>query len=133
MDAKVREAVRLRAANRCEYCRLRQEQDTFHFFHIEHIIARQHGGNDDPSNLALACHQCNLHKGTNLAGLDPDTSEMTRLFHPRRDDWREHFALSGTRINEITTIGRTTTWLLQMNSEERLELRKVLQQLNELD
>jgi hypothetical protein len=31
------------------------------------------GGSDDPDNLALACHHCNLHKGPNLAGVDPRT------------------------------------------------------------
>ena len=83
--------------------------------------------------LALACHACNLHKGTNLASFDPDTNEVTRLFHPRRDRWEEHFAANGPRIAGRTVIGRTTAWLLQMNSEERVELRTVLLELGELD
>jgi 5-methylcytosine-specific restriction endonuclease McrA len=29
---------------------------------IEHIVARQHGGSDDPANLALACPECNSHR-----------------------------------------------------------------------
>ena len=61
IDAAVRRRVRERAGERCEYCRLRAEQDRFHPFHIEHIVARQHRGGDDLENLALACHQCNLH------------------------------------------------------------------------
>jgi hypothetical protein len=53
MDATTRELVRRRAGERCEYCLLRQEHcDLKH--HVEHIIAKQHGGSDDPANLALA-------------------------------------------------------------------------------
>ena len=133
MNVELREAVRERAGGRCEYCHLAQRHQQFHPFHIEHIVARQHQGSDDFSNLALACHQCNLHKGTNLSGLDPDTNEMVRLFHPRRDVWSEHFRLEGIRIVGRTATGRTTAWLLQMNSEERLELRAVLRESGELD
>ena len=69
MDARLRELVKQRAAGRCEYCGLRQEQEPL-AFHVEHITARQHEGKDTEENLALACHHCNLHKGTNLSGLD---------------------------------------------------------------
>jgi len=55
MDAATRDFVRRRAAGRCEYCLLRQEHcDLAH--HVEHIVAKQHGGSDDAGNLALACH-----------------------------------------------------------------------------
>src|SRR5580692_12396034 len=40
-------------------------------FHIEHIIARQHGGSTGLDNLAFACWTCNLKKGPNLSGIDP--------------------------------------------------------------
>jgi hypothetical protein len=133
MDAARREWVRQRADDRCEYCRLRQIHDSYHTFHVEHVVARQHRGPDDPENLAWACHQCNLHKGTNLASFDPDTNEVTRLFHPRRDRWEDHIALEGARIVGRTAVGRTTAWLLQMNTEERVELRTVLLELGELD
>ena len=45
MDASTRAAVRERAANRCEYCLLRQEHTEINH-HIEHIVAKQHGGRD---------------------------------------------------------------------------------------
>jgi hypothetical protein len=45
----------------------------------------QHGGGDDADNLALACPDCNLRKGPNLTGIDPETGAVVRLFHPRRD------------------------------------------------
>jgi len=38
-----------------EYCRLRQEHEEESPFHVEHIVAQQHGGTDDGENLALAC------------------------------------------------------------------------------
>ena len=63
MDAATRAFVRQRAGNCCEYCGLPQESEAFFTFHIEHIVARQHGGGDGAENLALACYHCNLHKG----------------------------------------------------------------------
>jgi 5-methylcytosine-specific restriction endonuclease McrA len=126
MDAKTREAVRTRAGNRCEYCRIHQQ----HFsitFHVEHIVAKQHRGSDDDSNLALACHYCNRHKGPNLTGIDQVTEEITQLFHPRTDDWETHFTIISGRINGQTDVGRMTADLLNMNSHERIRLRNLLE------
>jgi hypothetical protein len=91
IDPAIRELVRDRAGHRCEYCQLRQEDLPFSTFQVEHIIPRKHGGADDPDNLALACDRCNLSKGTNLAGIDPETGELTALFNPRTLSWDEHF------------------------------------------
>jgi len=123
MDARLRQLVRQRADGRCEYCDLRQEQEPL-TFHVEHILPRQHGGMDAAENLALACHHCNLHKGTNLSSLDPQTGELTRLFHPRLDDWNEHFTRRGGEIIGFSAIGRTTVILLKMNEDGRLQLRE---------
>ena len=91
--------------------------------HIEHILPRKHGGTDDLDNLALACIDCNLHKGSNVAGYDPQSGQLTELFHPRRQSWREHFERRDARIIGRTAVGRTTIEVLQLNSEERLQLR----------
>jgi hypothetical protein len=123
MDAKLRQSVRRRANNCCEYCVLRQELEPLPF-HIEHIVPRQHRGKDSADNLALACHHCNLHKGTNLSGLDPKTGKLTRLFHPRLDDWDEHFKNRDGEIIGLSAIGRTTAILLRMNEDGRLQLRE---------
>jgi 5-methylcytosine-specific restriction endonuclease McrA len=32
-------------------------------FHVEHVIARKHGGKDAMENLAWSCIFCNLYKG----------------------------------------------------------------------
>lgn len=132
MDGPTSELVRQRAGHRCEYCRLPQHASALRF-HIDHIVARQHGGSDDPANLALACPECNFQKGTNLSGIDPDTGVLTPLFHPRRDAWAEHFALVGARIAGKTATGRTTVWLLEMNTGDRLRWREVLARLGMLE
>ena len=46
MDAAVRERVRRRAGNHCEYCLLKQERLPFSTFQVEHIIPRKHGGKE---------------------------------------------------------------------------------------
>jgi hypothetical protein len=97
-------------------------------FHVDHIRARQHGGSSQPENLALACPECNFHKGANLTGIDPDTNQVTAVFHPRQDQWHEHFFLAGAKIIGKTPVGRTSVWLLNMNSNHRVETRKILLQ-----
>jgi hypothetical protein len=131
MDATTRDLVRQRAGDRCEYCRLHQEHSGLRH-HIEHITARQHGGSDDTDNLALACHRCNLHKGTNLTGIDPQTGQVTPLFHPRRDRWSDHFTFEGARINGMSAAGRATVQVLSMNDARRLELRTEVLRRGEL-
>jgi hypothetical protein len=126
MDAARRRRIRQRAGNCCEYCRVRQEDDAFFSFHTEHILPRQHGGTDDLANLALACYHCNRHKGPNLAALDPQTGQMTRLFNPRSDSWQEHFQVVGAVIAGRTPVGRATSSLFKMNAASRLDLRTEL-------
>ena len=125
MDQATRTFVRTRANNRCEYCLLPQGPWSLSH-HIEHIVPRQHGGSDDPSNLALACHRCNLSKGPNLTGIDPITGEIVPLFDPRLNDWTDHFRFRGPAIEGLTPIGRTTIKVLSMNDTRRIERREFL-------
>jgi 5-methylcytosine-specific restriction endonuclease McrA len=117
--------VRARAMNRCEYCHLRQDSSEL-VFPIDHILARQHGGETILSNLALCCGRCNQHKGPNIAGIDPFTHQLTRLFNPRTDNWDEHFAYEGAVIQGLTPIGRTTASVLAMNGIESITIRLTL-------
>ncbi|HEX8199925.1 MAG TPA: HNH endonuclease [Isosphaeraceae bacterium] len=126
MDAATKELVRRRAGDACEYCGLAQEDVPFAVFHVEHVIPKQHGGTDDPSNLALACHHCNYHKGPNLAGIDPESREIVPLFHPRADPWHEHFEARGSVLLGRTPTGRATVRVLAMNTVDRIELRAAL-------
>lgn len=85
MDPSLREVVRRRAGDACEYCRIPQAATFLIPFHVEHIVSRQHGGTDDPSGLALACDRCNAYKGPNLTSIDPRTLTVVALFSLRRD------------------------------------------------
>ena len=123
MDAAARARVRKRARNRCEYCRLHQDDSPLAALHVEHIIPRAHSGSDDLDNLALACIDCNLHKGTNLTGIDPQTGTVTELFHPRNHRWADHFGWRGVHLVGKTAVGRTTIRVLHMNSDDQLALR----------
>src|SRR2546428_14118677 len=82
ISAQIRAQVRERAQNACEYCQLHQDDSPLAALHVEHIIPKIHGGSDDIDNLALACIDCNLHKGTNLTGIEPEIDAITELFHP---------------------------------------------------
>lgn len=126
MDEARRELVRERADNRCEYCRLHQDDDPLFTFHIEHITAKQHGGEENAGNLALSCHECNLRKGPNLTGIDLKTGNITRLFHPQRHKWSRHFRWDGPILVGRTAIGRTTIAVLGMNLSHRVTLRQAL-------
>ena len=117
--------VRERAGHRCEYCQLQQAVSPLATLHIEHILPKVHGGSDDPDNLALACIDCNLHKGPNLTGLDPQTNQVTELFNPRRHRWDDHFEWRGIHVHGKSAIGRSTIRVLHMNSEDQLALRSV--------
>ena len=65
--------------------------------------------------------------------MDPDTGEITRLFHPRRDRWEGHFAREGAGIAGKTPVGRTIVWLCGMNTGDRLHWRKLLLRLGKLE
>jgi hypothetical protein len=80
MSPALRARVRERAGYRCEYCQLRQEDSPLAALHIEHIVPWIHGGGDDLDNLALACIDCNLHKGPNLTGSIPKLVESPSCF-----------------------------------------------------
>ena len=123
MDSAVRNLVRDRAGNRCEYCGLSEGQSPLASLHVEHVRPRKHGGGDDPANLALACIDCNLHKGSNVAGYDPQTGALTELYNPRSQPWGDHFERRGLFIVGKSAVGRTTVDVLDLNGGDRLDLR----------
>ena len=123
ISASIRQRVRERAKELCEYCHLPERMSPLSL-QIEHVIAKQHRGSDDLDNLALACLDCNLHKGPNLSGIDPDSGQIENLFNPRTQVWEEHFAWEDPVLIGTTATGRTTIWTLDMNSEMRIASRK---------
>ncbi|HKB01554.1 MAG TPA: HNH endonuclease signature motif containing protein [Gemmataceae bacterium] len=126
MNAHLAQAVRNRAANACEYCRMPQAGFPTIKFHVDHIVARQHGGKTVMGNLALACHNCNAFKGPNLAGIDSPTGRLTRLYNPRRHRWGRHFRWDGPRIVARTAVGRATVQVLNLNDAEVVLTRATL-------
>lgn len=88
MDERTRNLVRSRAGNACEYCWLPQSATPLIPFHLEHVVAKQHGGSDDPAGLALACDRCNAYKGPKLTSIDPDTEGLYRCSIPELTDGR---------------------------------------------
>ena len=125
VSAKLRQQVQRQAAGRCEYC-LIHEDDSYAAHQIDHVLARKHGGTTTQSNLAYACLLCNRYKGSDVAALDPDTQEIVPLFHPRRQQWKDHFLLQGATVVPLSGIGRATVALLRINSTERILERQEL-------
>lgn len=119
----LRSQVQDRAQGGCEYCLLPEAAD-FVRYELDHIIAEQHGGQTALENLAYACLDCNRRKGPNIASIDPHTGERTWLFHPRMQQWQEHFRLckDGTIVG-LTPEGRATAFLLRFNDPTRIQDR----------
>ena len=125
MNPALEELVRRRARSRCEYCLL-PESLVSTPFQFDHIIAQSHGGESTADNLAYACFHCNNFKGPNVAGVDPDSGEIVRLFHPRRDRREEHFAWDRAQLVGLTAVGRATIRTLRLNHPHRLAVRRSL-------
>lgn len=125
MDRDLEELVWSRAGAVCEYCRMPQRFDDLPF-EIDHVLATAHGGKTVANNLALSCFPCNRFKGPNLAGLDPKTGRLSRLFHPRRHAWPRHFRWEGPLLIGLTPIGRATIRVLHINDLLRVRLRTQL-------
>ena len=120
-----RKTVIARAKNSCEYCRLHQS-DAFQKHQIEHIIALKHGGSSDLDNLALACTDCNFHKGTDLSTILLPDKELIRLFNPREDVWEEHFYIEECVFYPVSKIAEATIKVLKMNDIDLIIFRKLL-------
>ena len=125
VSAALRRRVRERARTRCEYCLL-AEDDAFFSHEPDHVIARKHGGETSLQNLAWACFDCNRFKGSDIASLDPLTSDLVPLYNPRSQPWDEHFEVEGGTIYPLTPSGRVTERLLKLNLPERVEIRVLL-------
>lgn len=122
IPAEIRRLVIARAQGCCEYCLLMQAATDF-THPIDHITPLKHRGLTNLENLALACIECNTNKGSDIAAFDPLTGEAALLFHPRRQNWFDHFELVGETICGLTPTGRATAALLQFNVPMRISER----------
>jgi 5-methylcytosine-specific restriction endonuclease McrA len=93
MHEQLRQTVPERPDHRCECCCLPQDAEPFFAYHVEHIVARQHGGSDDNENLALACYHCNAHKDRTSADL---TRKAERLSDSLIRGWTSGKSTSST-------------------------------------
>lgn len=86
------------------------------------------GGETTAENLALACQGCNNKKYNKTQALDPISDAIVRLFHPRQDDWHEHFAWQPDCLTLIglTPTGRATIAALELNRPGVVNLRRSL-------
>jgi len=121
----LRRFVAERAACRCEYCLL-HEDDSYSPHQVDHIISRKHGGQSDSDNLAYACLRCNVWKGTDVGSFDPQSGTLVSLFHPRRQRWEDHFRLQRAVIEPLTAEGKATARLLKLNLDKRVVERRLL-------
>jgi tRNA(fMet)-specific endonuclease VapC len=70
--------------------------------------------------------------GTPIGPYDLQIAAIAPLFHPRRQEWGDHFVLqSDMTIEGRTPEGRTTVRVLQMNDRDRVENRQILAEIGE--
>ena len=125
---RIRLLVASRAQNRCEYCRLHQE-DMFIAFEIDHIVSLKHGGGNEYDNLAYACPHCNQHKGSDLTTFLESYDDIVVLYNPRKHVWSEHFEAIDGEIIPLTRIGQACVKIFRFNEPDLIILRQILTQV----
>ena len=126
IPSRLADFVRNRANERCEYCLIPQASQEA-TFHIDHITPRAKKGRTVAENLALACVTCSLRKAARTRAFDPSTGSLVSLFHPRRQEWHEHFMWTTShRVKGKTPIGRATIVALGMNRAAIVAIRRRL-------
>ncbi len=76
--------------SRCQYCGL---QGTAATLGIDHIVPRSRGGTTTWTNCVLACHDCNVRKGSRL----PHDAGMSLTARPVQPRWPTYLAMSASR------------------------------------
>lgn len=131
VPSKMRERVIEAFENRCAYCQSSQELIGA-FFEIDHIIPLAKGGQTVEENLCWCCPLCNRYKGATTIEVDAVTGKRIKLFHPRHQQWKQHFQWSsdGTLIVGRTITGRATVKALNMNNDLIVPLRRLWVSIN---
>ena len=126
-SVQLREQVTKRADGHCEYCRS-PVKFAVQSFECEHIIPVVSGGQTTSDNLAFSCGGCNRCKAAKTLGFDPDSRQTAPLFHPRQQNWQDHFTWSAdfSLVIGLTATGRATIHTLRLNRPGVVNLRQVL-------
>lgn len=133
IPAQLVKEVRQRAGDACEYCRIPQGSQEA-TFHVDHILPRVHGGATIVDNLALACVSCSLRKSARVTARDPLDGQEVPLYHPRQDEWGQHFTVSSDfRFEGRSPTGRATIEALRMNRPSVVAIRRELHLLGRFD
>ena len=133
IPAQLVRQVRERAGEACEYCRVPQVSQEA-TFHVDHILPRILGGATSADNLALACVSCSLRKSAQVTALDPTDGREVRLYHPRKDEWGQHFSMAvDFRFEGRSPTGRATIEALGMNRLAIVAIRRELHLLGRFD
>ena len=125
LSVKLRGRVRATFEDCCAYCKT-AEALTVATFEIEHIIPISLDGPSDFDNLCLACPACNRFKSNRTHGALPDGGTV-ELFHPKNDNWADHFdwSVDGTVIVALTNRAAVTVNLLRMNRPQVVDIRSL--------
>lgn len=126
VSRSLRQRVAAVARNRCAYCHT-AERIVGPFMEIDHVVPESAGGETVEHNLTLACPLCNSRKSDRLQAPDPETGELTPLYHPNEQIWSEHFAWAegGAVIIGQTPVGRCTVAALDMNHPDIVATRRL--------
>jgi hypothetical protein len=124
---RIRHLVADRANQKCEYCKIHEDQ-SFLRFQVDHIISIKHGGDTVEENLAWSCFLCNNNKGSDIGTILTPNNQLVRFFNPRTDNWDEHFEIIDHVIHPFTSIGEATIKILKLNDIERIMERQLVQE-----
>lgn len=116
IPAPLRRQVYADFEERCAYCG-NPERLMDGIYQIDHIEPEASGGPTERDNLCLTCPLCNTFKGARTTGVDPQTGQRMKIFHPRQQKWERHFEWS---VDGMTILGRTRSG----RATERLLLRE---------
>ena len=120
----LRQLVFDRACGLCEYCRSQAKYSTDPLV-MDPIYPVSRGGQTIVDNLALSCQTCNNYKYTKVEAIDPVMEQLAPLFHPRQDQWTEHFHLGDDgQIKSLSVIGRVTSKPLRFNMPSQIAARR---------
>ena len=107
----------------CCYCGLPDPAAHGLDWDVEHIAPRNLHPEFmfTPENLAVACHECNGHKGSKETLLDPSTStypstaDAFLIVHPHFDDWSDHILRDNLAYAAFTPRGEWTIKACNLN------------------